>query len=209
MRRRRYGTLVTQRRPVDARHVMVRARHRVVEPEAGGLCSTRTGREACHKEEAGMPRIVVVATISLLLLFGVVGCVRGAAPSEADGPEPVPASAEATEQPPPETPDTTAAETPEKTTSEEERASGEADGSPAPQPVGRENEALSRSIEETCAARAGVPVPAPEDLVAEADEGFGADPDYLDCIASEGEAVNGMLDEGRSVGEILEARYGE
>ena len=156
-----------------------------------------------------MPRIVVVATISLLLLFGVVGCVRGAAPSEADGPEPVPASAEATEQPPPETPDTTAAETPEKTTSEEERASGEADGSPAPAPAEGEMADLDRRIEESCAARAGVPVPGPEELVAEGEEGFEADPKYLECLAAEGEAVNGMLDEGRSVGEILEARYGE
>ena len=156
-----------------------------------------------------MSKTFVVAMVSLPILFGVVGCVRSPAPSEANGPEPMPASDVATEQIPAEIPDTTSAATPERT-SKEEQASYEAEQAEmmVPQPVG-DMVPLDRAMKETCAARAGVPIPAPEDLVAEADEGFGADPDYLDCIAAEGEAVNGMLDEGRSVGEILEARYGE
>lgn len=148
-----------------------------------------------------MPRSAVVAAVSLLILLGVVGVIRGTTPTEADSPDPAPASTEGAEQKPAEAPETT---------SEENPASGEADpAAGSVVPAGREMANLDRRIKESCAARAGVPVPAPEDLVAEADEGFGADPDYLDCIASEGEAVNGMLDEGRSVGEILEARYGE
>ena len=170
------------------------------------------GLEAHHVGRLPMPRIL--AAVMLLILSGVVGCARGTAPSEAAQPsEPVPASAEATEQTLAESPETTANETPQ-TTYEEEPASEEPEQTPAeaelmvPQPVG-EMVPLDRAMKETCAARAGVTIPEPEDLIAQGDGGFGADPGYLECMAAEGEAVNGMLEEGRSVEEIIEARYGE
>ncbi len=149
-----------------------------------------------------MSRIVVIAAISVLVLFGVVGCTRSTAPSEADSAEPVPpASAEATAE-------STSDETPEQTHEEApEPASGEYDGPTAPQPVG-EMVPLDRGMKESCAARAGVPVPGPDDPP-NVDDGRRADPEYLECLAAEGEAVNEMLNEGRSVEEILEARYGE
>ena len=160
---------------------------------------------AYHKRRLEMPRIVVVAAVSVLVLFGAAGCARSTSPSEADGTEPVPASAE--------TPETTADETP-KTTYEEEPASEDPEPKPAeaelmvPQPVG-DMVPLDRAMKETCAARAGVPIPEPKDLIAKGGEGFGADPEYLECLAAEGRVVDKMLGEGRPVGEILQARYGE
>ena len=149
-----------------------------------------------------MARILVVAAVALLAFFGGAWIGRSTALGGADNPEPVPASAEANEQSSAEAPDTTSAETPDTTMSEVYVAPM------PPQPVG-EMAALDRSIKESCAARAGVPVPEPEDLIAEGDEGFGADPEYLECLAAEGNAVDEMLEEGRSIEEILEARYGE
>lgn len=155
-----------------------------------------------------MTRIFIAVAVPLLVLFGFVGCVRGTAPSEADVQERAPTSVEDIEQTLAESSGTTAADPPATTSEDPEPTPAEAELM-VPQPVGREGKALDRSMKETCAARAGVPIPAPEDLIAQGDEGFGADPEYLECMAGEGEAVNGMLDEGRSVKEILEARYGE
>ena len=147
-----------------------------------------------------MPRSAVVAAVSLLILLGVVGVIRGTTPTEADSPDPAPASTEGAEQKPAEAPETT---------SEENPASGEADpAAGSVVPAGREMANLDRRIKESCAARAGVPVPGPEELVAEGDGRFKADPEYLECLAAEGQAVDKMLGEERPVEEILQARYG-
>ena len=119
-----------------------------------------------------MSKILVAVAILLLALFGSVAVVvQRTAPSEAKSVM-APAFDEAESTQAPETTQVRGKQAPVAPT--------------PPVPASPEMKLISRHMDEFCSARTGVPIPEPEDLAAEGDEGFDVDPKYLECLAAQG-----------------------